>query len=333
MSIDGNKTSIPRKTEKQESDYKQIASEGSLVLLDARDIIEDIDTANSIKSSSWNQVSTGHQVNTDDSNKANKSILSFTAPYVKGNELTTTLGFELIITDKENNESHPYNAIVIVKRVQRAIIFQGGAALGAYEAGVYQALVEKLIKYDEDRSKKGLLTEKRPLFDIVAGTSIGGMNAAIVVSSVTRKDSKKIEDPVTWQESAKTVIDFWKTQQQLPTYADLLDIIPFYRYWWDILHDTSKVFKRSFTELIESYSNIVINSDLKKWYEDSAANWSIFEPSYLKDYFIDGWYIPATADAARKYYSAKNIKRFGALKVASGIAPWSIFGKFFDLSD
>lgn len=333
MSIDGNKTSIPRKTEKQESDYKQIASEGSLVLLDARDIIEDIDTANSIKSSSWNQVSTGHQVNTDDSNKANKSILSFTAPYVKDNELTTTLGFELIITDKENNESHPYNAIVIVKRVQRAIIFQGGAALGAYEAGVYQALVEKLIEYDEDRSKKGLLTERRPLFDIVAGTSIGGMNAAIVVSSVTRKDSKKIEDPVTWQESAKTVIDFWKTQQQLPTYADLLDIIPFYRYWWDILHDTSKVFKRSFTELIESYSNIVINSDLKKWYEDSAANWSIFEPSYLKDYFIDGWYIPATADAARKYYSAKNIKRFGALKVASGIAPWSIFGKFFDLSD
>jgi predicted acylesterase/phospholipase RssA len=332
MSFNENKTSIPRKTEKQQSNYKQIASEGSLVILDARDLIEDIDAANSIKSCSWNQVGDIH-LNTDDSNKDNKSILSFTAPYVEGNELTTSLGFELIITDKENNKSHPYNAIVIVKRVQRAIIFQGGAALGAYEAGVYQALVEKLTKYDEDRTKKDPNTVKRPLFDIVAGTSIGGMNAAIVVSSVTRKDGKKIEDPATWLESARTVIDFWKIQQQCPTYADFLDSVSFYRYWWDILHDASKEFKRSVIELIEYYSNTIVNSDLKKWYENTVSNWSIFDPSFLKDYFIDGWYIPATADAARRYYSAKNIKTFGALKVASGIPPWSIFGKFFDFSN
>src|SRR5215467_7540070 len=108
MPLDGNKTSIPRKTEKQQSNYKQIASEGSLVILDARELIEDIDTANSIKSCSWNQVRIrGTPLNTDDSNKDNKSILSFTAPYIEGNELTTTLSFELIITDKENNKSHP----------------------------------------------------------------------------------------------------------------------------------------------------------------------------------------------------------------------------------
>lgn len=47
---------------------------------------------------------------------------------------------------------------MIVKRVQRAIIFQAGVALGAYEAGAYQAMVEKLIS--EDR-KRGL--ERRPL--------------------------------------------------------------------------------------------------------------------------------------------------------------------------
>ena len=53
----------------------------------------------------------------------------------------------------------------------------------------------------------------------------------------------------------------------------------------------------------------------------------------MKDYFIDGWYIPATAEAARRYYSAKQFHMLGAPNVASGIPPWSIFGKFFDLSD
>ena len=36
-----------------------------------------------------------------------------------------------------------HDAKVIVERVHRAMIFQGGVALGAYEAGVFQAVVEK----------------------------------------------------------------------------------------------------------------------------------------------------------------------------------------------
>jgi len=42
-------------------------------------------------------------------------------------------------------------------------------ALGAYEAGVFRALVNKL---SEEHLKRGL-ENKRPLFDIVAGASIG----------------------------------------------------------------------------------------------------------------------------------------------------------------
>jgi predicted acylesterase/phospholipase RssA len=44
-------------------------------------------------------------------------------------------------------------------------------------------------------------------------------------------------------------------------------------------------------------------------------------------------YIPATAEAARRYYSAKQIVLTGgAPNVASGLPPWSILGKFFDLT-
>jgi predicted acylesterase/phospholipase RssA len=66
---------------------------------------------------------------------------------------------------------------------------KGGVALGAYEAGVFHALVKKLSEQDEDKGKQGFEKQKRPLFDIVAGTSIGGMNAAVVVSSIRRGDS------------------------------------------------------------------------------------------------------------------------------------------------
>ena len=53
---------------------------------------------------------------------------------------------------------------------QRALVLQGGGSLGAYEAGVYQALYERLTKRDKERGIRD-----RPVLDIVAGTSIGAI--------------------------------------------------------------------------------------------------------------------------------------------------------------
>jgi hypothetical protein len=199
-------------TKKEETDQKAVfnyvVSEGSQVLLDARDFVKDIDTTNSIKNYSWKPAVDTH-LNIDDNIKNDKSIISFTAPYIKDNEINTILSFKLTIADKDGEEKNsPHNVDVVVKRVHRAIIFQGGVALGAYEAGAYRAIVEKIIKNDKDGGRNIPADEKRPLFDIVAGTSIGAMNAAIVVSSVTEKDGRSIEDPVKWQESSEKVVDF-----------------------------------------------------------------------------------------------------------------------------
>lgn len=49
-------------------------------------------------------------------------------------------------------------------RPQRALVLQGGGALGAYEAGVFKVLYEHLTKQD-----KG---EERPLFDIIASYKV-----------------------------------------------------------------------------------------------------------------------------------------------------------------
>ena len=55
----------------------------------------------------------------------------------------------------------PYNVDIIVKRVQRAVIFQGGVALGAYEAGVFRAIVERsLLKMMKTKKEKIWILKK-----------------------------------------------------------------------------------------------------------------------------------------------------------------------------
>jgi len=54
---------------------------------------------------------------------------------------------------------------------------QGGGSLGAYECGVYKTLANRGIK-----------------FDIIAGTSIGAINAAIIVGSINDEPTRDLED-------------------------------------------------------------------------------------------------------------------------------------------
>jgi NTE family protein len=62
---------------------------------------------------------------------------------------------------------------------QTILILQGGSAFGAYEAGVYEALVEHL----------NLKTEKqKPTLAVVAGTSIGAINASIIAKHYSDSD-------------------------------------------------------------------------------------------------------------------------------------------------
>lgn len=79
-------------------------------------------------------------------------------------------------------KSDPSPVTIIVKMVQRALILQGGGALGAYELGAYKALSEKLKAKDSSNSQN--VRKNRPLFDIISGTSIGALNAALITRSV-----------------------------------------------------------------------------------------------------------------------------------------------------
>ncbi|HEU4447806.1 MAG TPA: patatin-like phospholipase family protein [Nitrososphaeraceae archaeon] len=104
-------------------------------------------------------------------------------------------------------------------KVNRALIFQGGGSLGAYEAGAYKAIKEELSQY---KREKGLSNE--PMFHIVAGTSIGAINAAILVSYV--KENK------TWEGSDERLVEFW---EYLSTQSSV-EKIPYFTHYWDFWH-------------------------------------------------------------------------------------------------
>jgi NTE family protein len=59
---------------------------------------------------------------------------------------------------------------------ETVLVLQGGGGLGAYECGVYKALEKHAIE-----------------FDIVAGTSIGAVNAAIIAGSSDESSAKTLE--------------------------------------------------------------------------------------------------------------------------------------------
>ncbi len=102
---------------------------------------------------------------------------------------------------------------------QRALVLQGGGSLGAYEAGVYQAIYERITKADREKGVKG-----KPFLNIVAGTSIGAINAAIIVSYVVENG--------TWEGSSERLNEFWEYLSK----ESSVDRIPGFTDWWDYLH-------------------------------------------------------------------------------------------------
>jgi predicted acylesterase/phospholipase RssA len=79
-----------------------------------------------------------------------------------------------MVADNKNVKSN-----ILATNIHRALVFQGAGSLGAYEAGAYKGINEELSRYLKSQRK-----ENEPIFHIVAGTSIGAINAAILVIHV-----------------------------------------------------------------------------------------------------------------------------------------------------
>ena len=104
-------------------------------------------------------------------------------------------------TTSRNSISSPSGKTPAIENV---LILQGGGSLGAFGCGVFKALSQKGVK-----------------IDIVAGTSIGGVNAAIIAGS---KDGNRPEQFLEqfWLELADSFVDLENVDPFLSPYMERL---------------------------------------------------------------------------------------------------------------
>ena len=108
---------------------------------------------------------------------------------------------------------------IYLPKIRRALVLQGGGSLGAYEAGVFHVLyhwIRKDIKENESEN----------IFDIIAGTSIGAVNASIIINHILANKEKDKENKFIskntkyWEFSAEKLIEFWKKISSVYAYYD-----------------------------------------------------------------------------------------------------------------
>ena len=177
---------------------------------------------------------------------------------------------------------------------QRALVLQGGGSLGAYEAGVFSALYY-WIKKDIDDEKKKLkkdIDDDENVFDIVAGTSIGAINAAFLVSYVIkrrREEKKNIGE--SWKDSAEELEEFWKSR--LASNINLNN-------WWPFLWD-EKSWTLAWDVLNRTNSFIATGEAARRYYSakefiiSGASN--VFLPNLppiIDSKFFDNFFVPNT---------------------------------------
>ena len=184
-------------------------------------------------------------------------------------------------------------------RIQRALVFQGGGALAAYEVGAYAALYFWIKKDLLKKNRKGEETYKNNnnIFDVIAGTSGGAINASIIVSHILEKRKQKSDIEDSWRGTLKKLLDFWNHISSDPDYNK-----------WGPYSIFGEIVQEPFLSVSGS-SSMPLNYYRWKWPPDESTWKSRWDKARATDKYI------ATGESARRYYSAKEYLYTGAENV------------------
>jgi NTE family protein len=107
---------------------------------------------------------------------------------------------------------------------QRALVLQGGGAIGAYEVGVFKVLYHWI---------NNQIGEDENIFDVIAGTSAGAINGALLLNYVlvNKRNNPSIGTKQCWAGSPKMLWNFWVESSTETTIDN-----PLFENWWKMTY-------------------------------------------------------------------------------------------------
>ena len=161
-------------------------------------------------------------------------------------------------------------------KVERALVFQGGGSLGAYEAGVFHILyhwIRKDIKENEIEN----------IFDIIAGTSIGAVNASIIINHFLEnkeKDEKNKhhnKNTQYWEFAPEKLIQFWMTISSPYVYYD---------FWTKILVKNWDNNRQLLSNIFPLFEDLLPSGESMRRYQSTRMSITFGEPYVFYPLFI-----------------------------------------------
>jgi NTE family protein len=155
-------------------------------------------------------------------------------------------------------------------KLENVLILQGGGSLGAFGCGVFKALANNNIK-----------------LDIVAGTSIGGINAAIIAGSKDEKHPEQMLEQF-WLELSQSFVDLDKvtlpsSSRSLPKFMEDM-LVSSGNYFYNLPQNSSDQ-QRNYSSKTKSANEHAIKIQLLKSFYSSAifGNDKMFKPRWREE--------------------------------------------------
>jgi NTE family protein len=154
-------------------------------------------------------------------------------------------------------------------KLENVLILQGGGSLGAFGCGVFKALANNNIKVD-----------------IIAGTSIGGINAAIIAGSKDAKHPEHLLEQF-WLELSESFVDFDKvtlpSSSYLPTFVEQL-LLPPINYYHYFHSGSSSKQEKNYLTTTNTNEYAIKMKQLRSFYSSAMfGNDKMFKPRWRRE--------------------------------------------------
>ena len=183
-------------------------------------------------------------------------------------------------SNKDNNsnissslppQSRSLTAADYNNKLENVLVLQGGGSLGAFGCGVFKALANNNIK-----------------IDIVAGTSIGGINAAIIAGSKDEKHSEQMLEQF-WLELSESFVDLDKitlpsSSSFLPKFVEEMLVSSGYNYYYNLPTYSSDEQRDNSSKTMSANEHAIKMRQLKSFYSSAIfGNDKMFKPRWRKE--------------------------------------------------